>query len=222
MANIIVNRTRLKQKKRKNYKSIVIVDNDPTGNVNSVEVTLQPSGGVVATPSTIELEKRRTRNGKTRYIFGRLGFENGDPNGSPFVMNATMKDATGTTVGTPETMSVTVQDNDGINVTGVTLIRNEGKDTFTLKVVVKGTNISQVATVDIFLTPLDGGAEADPEEFDCSLVNETANKKVFKNKVVEFDDPDGVVDMQYSVEVTLEDTNGDELDYMEFDIVAAE
>ena len=222
MAVIIGNRNKIKERPRRNYKSVVVVTDDPNGDVDTVEVTIAPHNGVVASPSTITLDKRRTRNGKTRYVFGRLDFENGDPNGMPFTITTTMKDTSGGVIGTTETFSVTAQDNDGINVTAVSLRQNDDGETYTMKVVVKGTNKGQVNEVAVFLTPQDGGSDADPEDFICGLVNETATRKVYKNENVTFADPDSVIDMQYLAEITLSDAAGAELDYLEFDIVGEE
>lgn len=222
MAVIIGSRNRIRQKPRRNYKSVVVVTDDPEGTVDSVEVTIQPHNGIVASPSTINLEKRRTRNGKTRYVFGRLDFENGDPNGLPFNISTTMKDHEGGVIGQTENFSVTAQDNDGINVTVVNLRQNDDGETYTMKVVVKGTNKGLVNEVAVFLTPQDGGSDADPEDFTCGLVNETATRKVYKNENVTFADPDSVIDMQYLAEITLSDESGKELDYLEFDIVGEE
>jgi hypothetical protein len=66
--------------------------------------------------------------------------------------------------------------------------------------------------------PEDGGSDADPEEFELELVNETVTKRVFKNRNITFSDATNVLDMLYRASITLYNENGETLDHAEFRI----
>ncbi|GHC51041.1 hypothetical protein [Ulvibacter litoralis] len=155
---------------------------------------------------------------------GRLKGVEEIPAGTTYTSLVKAFDENGKEVASKE-ITITVeafQQPEGIEIQNHRLKRNEGEDTYTLRTRIIGENRADVAMVDVFLTPLDGGAEADPEEFDSYLVNTTEYNKTFKNKTVEFDDPDGVVGMQYSVEYALINAAGDDIGYIEAYLYAVE
>ena len=217
-----IKRDRIKRRNNGLEKVVMVVENDPNGDVENIEVIIPAQNGVTAVPETITLEKRNTNaNGNTRYVFRHLLMEGANPDGQIFNMTANLKDASGTTIAT-EAVSATAQSNDGINITGVSLRINDDGETFTFRTVVKGTDKATVTNIEVLLTPDDGGAEADPDQFNLSLTNETATKRVFKNLGVTFGDFDNVVDMEYIAAITLFDSNGEEIDYAEFRITGLE
>lgn len=105
----------------------------------------------------------------------------------------------------------------------VTLVRNGTTDFYTVRVVVtaEAAFVAAADKIDIFLTPTDGGAEADPEEFDLFYVSGTTNEKTFEATDVEFEDPDGVVGMEYDLDVTIEDASNTQLWYQVVSLIAS-
>ena len=222
-ANIKTGRTKIKERRNGLYKTVVVVEDDPENEVATVEVLMPPQNGMEANPSTMTLELRNTNdNGNKRFVFNQLNIDGEDPVGQSLQLTVTQKDAAGENVGEPETIYVTAQDNDMINMTTPTLKINEDGETFTFKIAATGTLSPEVANVNVHLTQDDGGSDADPEEFDLELIRETENKRVFKAQEIEFVESGNVIDMEYIAVFTFFDTNGEELDYAEFRIVGLE
>lgn len=109
-----------------------------------------------------------------------------------------------------------------IQVESVQLLQNEDGETFSFLVDLSGQDINTIGQVAVFLTPQDGGSEADPEDFILNTIEETPESLIYSNTFVTFGDPNSVVDMQYLAEITLIDGNGEEIDYLEFDIIGEE
>ncbi len=216
MAKLRTGRTRIKKRNNGIYKIVMVVGEDPEGTVDTIEVSILPQFGVTPSPETFSLTKGATSGDNTKYIYKYLTMSGGNPIGQPFLIAATMKNASGGVVGATQNFHVTVQDNDGINITGVSLTQNAGAEDFCLRAVIKGTNFANVASITALLTPEAEGSVATPNTFELDLVKETSAKKVFKEKHVIFAVPSNVVDMEYIAALTLLDANGDELDYAQF------
>ncbi|ANH59285.1 hypothetical protein I597_0353 [Dokdonia donghaensis DSW-1] len=110
-----------------------------------------------------------------------------------------------------------------LEVAEITLTQNEDGETFTLSIYVSGPQSEIIERIATFLTPQDGGSDADPEDFTLNLVeNNTFDGMTFRNTNVTFTNPDSVIDMQYLAEITFLNSQGTDLDYLEFDIVGEE
>ncbi len=222
MAKLRTGRTRVKKRNNGLYKTVMVVGEDPEGTVETIDVIMLPQYGVTPSPSAYSLTKGETTSGDTKYINQTLTMSGANPIGQPFLITATMKDSAGLTVGTTQNFYVTVQDDGGIIVSGVTLTQNSGAEDFTFRAVIKGTNFTDVKNIDVYLTPDTTGSAANPDKFSLVLASQTSAKKIFKNQNVAFLNAENVIDLEYLAAVTLLDTNGDELDYDHYLILAQE
>jgi len=223
MANIINSRSKLRQRNNgRSYRSVVVVENDPEGTVDTVEVKLAPNGDITPQPGTMILQEKNTnKNGQTRYVFACLVFEGGNPDGKAFSFTATMRDSAGKQIGESSTTQVTAQDNDGINV-ATPVLKKKSDELFLLRVVVRGDNKDQVKGVTASLFPQDGGSEAEPAEYELGQTDSNEKRNVWKNTEITFLEPDNVVDMQYLCVVELTDGEGKVLDRLDFYITGVE
>lgn len=222
-ANIKTGRTRIKRRSNGLYKTVVIVENDPTNEVATVEFTLLPQNGVVPNQSTIVLEPKKIKpNGNIKFVNTELELTGQYPVGMDLIGTVVQKNSAGDTIGSPELNSVKVKDNAKLSLSTPILQINGDGETFSLNVIASGKKAYKVTTVSVVLTPDDGGSDADPEEFELYLTEEQAQSKTFMADMIQFIDPGNVVDMEYIAAVTFFDTNGEELDYAEFRITGLE
>ena len=156
---IIRNRTKLKQKKNTNYKSIIPVE-DPENTVNSLAVELFPNGDIQPSPANFIAELvGENGNGVNKFRFNQANFENGDPTGLPFLQKTTMLDANGDPLEAATEHWVTVQDNDGSDATIQEFVHYTDVETVQLKVKYTGENAAQIASVGAIFKNLETGAE---------------------------------------------------------------
>lgn len=106
-----------------------------------------------------------------------------------------------------------------IDLNQLKLYQNQDSDYFSLEAQIDGNSANEVAAVAVFITPQDGGSDADPEDFILEFAENTFNGKLFSNHFVTFGDPDTVIGYSYNTELTFLNAEGDELDYLEVQIV---
>ena len=222
-ANIRTGRTRLKKRRNGLYKTVVIVENDPTNEVATVEFTLLPQSGVVPVQSTVVLVPKKIKpNGNVKFVNTEFELTGQYPVGMDLIGTVVQKNIAGDTIGSPELNSVKVKANAQLNLNTPVLLLNDDQETFNFRVAVSGKKAFKVANVNVMLTPNDGGSDADPEEFELVLTQEQVQSRTFMAEIVEFIESGNVVDMEYIAAVTFFDTNGEELDYAEFRITGLE
>lgn len=216
-----IRRLKLRKKRTSGYR-VSVISNYSTDEVAYIELAMEPQNGVIPNATIMHLEPKNTNeNGETKYVYNSLYFEGEDPAWLSFMVTITPKNSAGEDVAEPETMYITVADtNDGLNIKQPFLKINEDEETFSFLSIIAGELNQEVAAVDISLFSEDGGS--DTETFSLELFKEKPNKKVFLNQELLFSDATNVVDMLYLAEITLLDSNGDELDYAEFRIVGLE
>ncbi len=103
-----------------------------------------------------------------------------------------------------------VEEKEIIEITQASLTQNNDGESFTFSIEIPESSTEFIEQVNVFLTPQDGGSDADPEDFTLEYVDNTFDGKLYLNNFVTFADPDSVIDMLYSAEVTvgISDGNG--------------
>lgn len=113
------------------------------------------------------------------------------------------------------------EDTNTITVPQVSLSQNEDGVTFALEAEVTGDAISTIDEVVVFITPQDGGSDADPADFTLTLVDNTFDGELYRNNFVTFADPDAVIGMEYLVEFTFNSADGNQLKYLETIVIGS-
>lgn len=119
-AVIIGNRNKLKQKPRRNYKSVIVVD-DPTNSVTSAVVQYTPLEGDNPFPEPFEMQVSTIRKSirKMQKTQSMLNDTSLFPVGTPFQQTVSLYNELGEQVGDVSETWVTAQDNDGTDLNRV-------------------------------------------------------------------------------------------------------
>ena len=106
------------------------------------------------------------------------------------------------------------------NMVTATLDRNSGADEFTLSI--NATSTLSISSISVDLEPIDGGSEADPITYAIPQTSFITNVNNFTDANITFSSPDEVAYMTYTAAITFFDGLGNQLRYMEIDVVGTE
>lgn len=231
MANIIIGSRTKKEANSKHYKITVVVDNDPTDQVASVELSFQPDNSKPApNPSTMLLTKGKVNGSFKTFEYKKLNFEGGSPIGLTYTVESTMKDASKNPIGATVQESTTVEDNAGVTVSSMTLRLNADGTSFTFQTVTSG-DLSKVHHAVVTLHPIDPdpndrntiiGSAASPDTYTCAVTKLTSKVKVFGNDNVTFLDSTKVAYYTYQANLVLYDSSNVVVDELIDNIIAEE
>ncbi len=123
---------------------------------------------------------------------------------------STILDSEGQEIGSE---TVTFEVVDPITFIEVALHQNKNLDTYTFLVDVTGADLDTLEQIIVYLSPQDGGSDADPEDFILEFEQETFDGRLYANTNVSFADPENVIDMLYEAAITITTSYGTLPDY---------
>ncbi|WP_299764191.1 hypothetical protein [uncultured Dokdonia sp.] len=169
-----------------------------------------PEGNLDGTALEMTLVLQPDANNPDLYNFdGIYGDVNTDVLSTQYETEATLLSESDEVLGTTNVV-FDVEEGEIIGITQASLTQNDDGETFTLSMEVSGNSIELIEQVAIFLTPQDGGSDADPEDFILEYIDNTFDGRLYINNFVTFADPESVIDMLYEAEITvsIEGNNG--------------
>ncbi len=201
-----------------NYRSTVVVADDPNGEVDHVVMTLSPSteGGPTPIGSNFALDLRLTQgNGDRQFVASDVSFA-GDATDYSYPVTIELRRADGSLVAPPVTSTEQVRN---VRDSRVRTVRIEQIDAeqFLLTAVIIGDS-----TVESLAIDWGDFAGPEPSEDDFTVVQKTVKnngaKKTF-TYVLGFEEAEAAIDESYEVIVNMLDGSGQDLGATEIDVV---
>ena len=139
--------------------------------IHHYAAVVQEREGVIPVPanfdwmSTDEIDDE----GNKTFRFNTLDFEGENSDGKPLQFEITPMDIDNNPVGDTEKVWLTVQDDDGVYVSKVQVMETNNPNTFRLSAKIKGVNVTDVGSVLMQITSLDGTISIPLEPSEASL-----------------------------------------------------
>ncbi|WP_299675843.1 hypothetical protein [uncultured Dokdonia sp.] len=162
-----------------------------------------PEGNLDGTALEMNLVLQPDENNPDLYNFdGIYGDINTDIFSTHYETEATILNESDQILGTTNVVFDVVEE-EIIGIIQASLTQNDDGETFTLSMEVSGNSVELIEQIAVFLTPQDGGSDADPEDFVLEYIDDTFDGRLYLNSFVTFADPDSVIDMLYTAEITV-------------------
>lgn len=208
------------------YRVVVVVGDDSTNTVETVDVSIPiVEGQAVPEPSIITLPLRKVKpNGNKRYVYTNLIFADGDPVGQTYELISVMKDINNAQVGEPLT-TTTVVKSDGDPRLRSIFIKQVNTTKFQLKVVIVGDDLDEIKSIDIVFDDILNSGLPTPVPTTIHISSPSSvngGKKVFKDTSLSFTGEGGIqaaLDQVYTLDVIFKNNEGVELSSTEEDVI---
>ncbi len=202
-----------------NFRSTVIVADDPNHEVDTVDVALTPVGDAPPpTSGSFSLTlKNENASGNRQFDTSAVRFA-GDAVGASYAVTSTMKDASGNVVGTPvtETVEIVGASNDGL-LDSVTVSQVDPTN-FQVQVKLSGDPAGTAVTAHVTFFEWEI-TEPQPEEIALLAPARQGHRSTFTDSTLTFGDPDSAVGQYMAGVVDLIDAEGTVVETSDFDLL---